>query len=130
MEALPPRLKWLILPPTNLGSYSRKRVTAFAFVINTNGQPCTFTPLVDNQTVSGEPGLTFITTVKTTVIYYYNQEVIGTDYGGTLASRTPFEYYGPNIEETVSEKCPVPMEYLVIPSNDYGHSKSQASHFL
>ena len=120
VEALPPRLKWLILPPTNLGSYSRKRVTAFAFVINTNGQPCTFSPLVDNQAIAGESGFTFTTTAKTTVIYYYNQEVIGTDFGGTLASSTPFEYYGPNIEETVSEKCPVPMEYLVIPSNDYG----------
>lgn len=120
VETLPPRLKYLIIPPTNLGTYSRKRVTSFAFVINTNGQSCTFTPLVDNQPVAGEPGLTFSTTAKTTVIYYYNEEVIGTDYGGTLASQTPFEYYGPNLEETVSEKCPTPMEYLVIPSNDYG----------
>lgn len=121
VEELPPRLEYYIIPPTNLGTYSRKRVTSFAMVINTNNALVNFTPLVDGVPIV-QGTTTIQTTAKTTFIYYYNEEIIGTDFGGILSSQgaVPFEFYGVNIEETVSEKCPTPMEYLVIPSNDYG----------
>lgn len=115
----PEQVNYLHIPNTNQGSYARKRWTSFAFVIDTLGDAVTFTPYVDNA--AGAPSSPN-TATKLTYVHYFTQETIGTDTGGILKSPTgqPFEFYGVNLEETVSEKLPTPCEYLVIPANDYG----------
>jgi hypothetical protein len=102
----------------NLGTISRKRFTEYAFVLDTLGQNVTFTPLIDN--VSGTAS-TVNTANKLTYIHYFLSETIGTDIGGILGpGNVPFEFYGLNLDETVSEKLPVPRKYLIIPNDDYG----------
>jgi hypothetical protein len=121
----------LTLLPTNLGTISRKRITNFAFVVDTLGFDVQFQPRVDGVD-TGDP-ITFAHIGKKTIVYYFESEVIGTDIGGkleatadseepiTATNRGAFEYYGPNLEEIVSEKLPTPVKYLVIPANDYGN---------
>lgn len=115
----PEQVNFLRIPNTNMGSYARKRWTSFAFVIDTLGNAVTFTPFVDN-TAKSTSSITKAT--KLTNIHFFTAETLGTDIGGTLETSdgSPFEFYGVNLEETVSEKLPTPCKYLVIPSNDYG----------
>ncbi len=122
----PEQLTALRLLPTNLGSYSRKRFTNFAFVIDTLGNSVEFEPSIDLLNV--ESVETFIHLGKLTYIYYFHEEQEGTDIGGLIravgSENTSypgvFEYYGINLEEIVSEKLPVPVKWLRIPNNDYG----------
>lgn len=119
-EARPEQLDYLYIQPNNLGTISRKRIVNFAFVIDTLGNTITFTPLIDNSNTGILPTTrNFSTPAKQTYIYYFEQEQIGTDVNGILSGGV-FEYYGPNLQEIISEKMPVPCEYLVIPNNDYG----------
>ena len=119
-EARPEQLDYLYIQPNNLGTVSRKRMVNFAFVIDTLGNTITFTPLIDNSNTGILPtSRTFSTPDKQTYIYYFTQEQIGTDINGILSGGV-FEFYGPNLQEIISEKMPVPCEYLVIPNNDYG----------
>ena len=121
IEILPPRLEYFRIPNTNLGTYSRKRITAFAFIIDTYGEDVTFTPLLDGSNAGILPATSTVnTTGRTTFIHYFTKEQIATDIGGFLQGISPFEFYGINLEETVSEKLPTPCKYLVIPPNDYG----------
>ena len=115
-DARPEQLTFKRVLPDNLGTRSRKRVTTFALVIDTLGNNVTFTPSVDN--VNGTPE-SFSNPTKNTYVYYFTSETIGTDIGGTLQGG-PFEYYGLNLEEIVSEKLPPAAKYLIIPANDYG----------
>jgi hypothetical protein len=119
-EARPEQLDYMYIQPNNLGTVSRKRMVNFAFVIDTLGNTITFTPLIDNSNVGILPtSRQFSTPDKQTYIYYFTQEQIGTDINGVLSGGV-FEFYGPNLQEIISEKMPVPCEYLVIPNNDYG----------
>lgn len=131
IELLPPRLEFFKIPNNNLGSSARKRFIAYAFVIDTYGANVTFTCLVDNVS-GGVSTFTVNTAGKVTYIAYFTAEVIGTDIGGTLVSvgSQPFEFYGINLSECISEKMPPPAEYLVIPANDYGtpHRKRHTSY--
>ncbi len=114
----PPQLDFMRIQNDNLGSISRKRIVNYAFVIDTLGNNVIFTPLVDNTATT--PATTTINNpVKDTFIHYFTQETIGTDVGGTLVGG-PFEFYGLNLPEIISEKCPVPVKFLVIPANNYG----------
>jgi len=113
----PEQLNYMRLLPTNLGTYSRKRVTSFAYVIDTLGNQVQFIPNFDGATSSYLDS--FVTNTKQTHITYFTSETILTDVGGIFQGG-PFEFYSVNLEETVSEKLPVPCEYLVIPPNDYG----------
>lgn len=115
-EPFPEQLNYLRIPNNNLGTYSRKRITNYAFVIDTLGNTITFTPYVDGVGLSSS-SITF--TGKRTFVHYFTSETIGTDIGGILNGGV-FEYYGLNLEEIVSEKLPVPVKYLVIPATDYG----------
>jgi hypothetical protein len=116
----PEQLDFLRIQPSNLGTASRKRIVNYAFVIDTLGNNITFTPFVDNTNTGVAPSvLNFSTPLKQTVIFYFTQETIGTDINGTLSGGV-FEFYGLNLEEIISEKLPVPCEYLIIPNNDYG----------
>lgn len=115
----PEQVNYLRIPNTNLGSYARKRFTNFAFVIDTLGGDVTFTPVLDGTNAVTTSNVN--KSVKLTHIHYFTQETIATDIGGFLqSSGAPFEYYGPNLEETVSEKLPTPVKFLVIPASDYG----------
>lgn len=122
----PEQLTVLRLQPSNLGSYSRKRFTNFAFVIDTLGNTVEFTPNIDATEV--ESVESFIKDGKLTYIYYFREEQEGTDIGGLIRATggentsypAVFEYYGLNLEEIVSEKLPVPVKFLRIPNSDYG----------
>lgn len=122
----PEQLTVLRILPSNLGSYSRKRFTNFAFVIDTLGNTVAFTPNIDNANV--ESVESFIKNGKLTYIYYFRTEQEGTDIGGLIRATgsenssypTVFEFYGINFEEIVSEKLPVPVKFLRIPNSDYG----------
>jgi len=125
----PEQLTQLRILPTNLGSYSRKRFTNFAFVIDTLGNTVKFQPNIDlADTTTPDVADSFTTAGKQTYIYYFKQEQLGTDIGGLITatgsqnSKYPavFEYYEINLDEIVSEKLPVPVKYLVIPANNYG----------
>lgn len=116
----PEQLDFLRIQPSNLGTISRKRIVNYAFVIDTLGNNITFTPLIDNSNTGILPlNRIFSTPTKQTYIYYFTQEQIGTDINGILSGGV-FEFYGLNTEEIISEKMPVPCEFLVIPNNDYG----------
>jgi hypothetical protein len=115
----PEQVNYLHIPNINLGTFARKRFTNFAFVIDTLGGDVTFTPYVDNVAKTAS---TVNRAQKLTHIHYFTSETLGTDIGGILVSPSgnPFEYYGPNLEEIVSEKLPTPVKFLVIPASDYG----------
>jgi hypothetical protein len=115
-EPRPEQVDYLRVLPTNLGSIARKRFTAYAVVIDTLGNNISFTPYVDN---SAQSPYSFSTATKLTYIFYFTSETLGTDIGGIFSGGV-FEFYTVNIEECVSEKLPTPVEFLVIPANNYG----------
>jgi hypothetical protein len=116
----PEQVDFYRIQPDNLGTISRKRFITYAFVIDTLGNNITFTPIIDNGATTFTPAnLIFSTQVKQTVIFYFTEEVIGTDISGMLSGGV-FEFYGLDTNEIVSEKLPVPAEYLVIPANNFG----------
>ncbi len=119
-EPRPEQLNYLRILPTNLGTISRKRWTAYAFVVDTLGGSSTFTPYLDN--VAWGTTSTVSNGTKLTHIFYFASEAVATDMGGTLVADpgSIFEFYGLNLEECVSEKMPTPTTYLVIPANNYG----------
>lgn len=116
----PEQVDYLRIPPNNLGTISRKRIVNYAFVIDTLGNPITFTPYIDNSNTGVLPATSIVNTpTKQTYIHYFTQEQIGTDVNGILSGGV-FEFYSINLEEIISEKMPVPCEFLVIPNNNYG----------
>ena len=119
VELLPDQLKFKHIPYTNLGNGSRKRFVQYAFIIDTRGGTVTFTPLVDGTANTTQ---TYITSRKQTVIYTFATSTIGIDIGGTLSSTTPFEFYGLNLEECISEKLPPLTQHMIIPYNDLGNA--------
>jgi hypothetical protein len=109
-EQLPDLARWFRIPYTNLGTPARKRFVRVALVIDTRGASVTFTPLVDQTSL---PALTFTTNKKETVIYYVTSEVVGTDLGGVIdGGETPFEFYGWDQDETVTEALPAPAKFI------------------
>jgi len=118
-EPRPEQLNYLRILPTNLGTITRKRWTAFAFVIDTLGATVSFTPYIDN--VAWGTAASISTGTKLTQVFYFETEAIGTDIGGIFTSSSGvFEFYGVNLEECVSEKLPSPTKFLIIPPNNYG----------
>jgi hypothetical protein len=115
-EAFPEQLTYLRIPNSNLNTYSRKRLTNYAFVIDTLGNTITFTPIVDGVNLSSA---NVIFSGKRTFIHYFKTETLGTDIGGLLSGGT-FEFYGLNLDEIISEKLPTPVKFLTIPATDYG----------
>lgn len=116
-EPRPEQLDYLRILPTNGGTISRKRWTAYAFVIDTLGSNITFTPYLDN--VAWALSDTVQTGTKLTYIFFFKSEAIATDIGGILSGGL-FEFYGIDINECVSEKLPPPTKYLIIPADNYG----------
>jgi len=116
-DAYPEQLTSLRIPYDNLNTSSRKRFINYPLVIHTLGNNVTLTPYID-----GAAKATSLINLdrKGTHIHYFTEDTVGLDIGGYL-SGGPFEYYGINTNEIVSEKLPVPTKYLLIPSNDYGN---------
>lgn len=109
-EPLPDLSRWFRIPFTNLGTPARKRFVRIALVIDTRGEEVIFTPLVDNNSLMS---VGIRTTRKETFIYYVTTEVIGIDLGGTLdGGETPFEFYGWDQDETVTEALPAASKYI------------------
>ena len=116
----PEQLDYLRIQPSNLGTITRKRIVNYALVIDTLGNNITITPFIDNSNTGILPAnRVFSTPAKQTYIYYFQQEQIGTDINAILSGGV-FEFYSLNEQEIISEKMPVPCEFLVIPNNDYG----------
>lgn len=109
-EVLPDLNRWFRIPYTNLGTPARKRFVRIALVIDTRGRNVIFTPLVDDGSL---PSVVVNTDRKATFIYYITSEVIGTDLGGVLdGGETPFEFYGWDQDETVTEALPAPAKFI------------------
>lgn len=132
-EPRPEQLNYLRMLATNLDTISRKRWTSVAFVIDTLGNDVLFNPILDNVPwITDAASVPVVnTTTKQTFIYYFQSEAIATDMGLLFVSKDgepakfglnggPFEFYGVNLPESVSEKLPTPVEYLVIPPENYG----------
>lgn len=120
-DARPEQLTMLRIPSNNLGTLARKRMISYAFVIDTLGNDVTFTPYADGST---KPTSTVNKASKLTHRHFFTSNTECVDIGGLLQTNDDtkyFEYYGPNLEETISEKLPAPAKYLIIPANDYGN---------
>lgn len=120
LEVLPQPAEFTVIPPNNYGKPNRKRFTSFKFVIDTRGGSCIFTPIVDRVNY---PPLTFSTTTKQTVEYFFPQadDIVGIDIGGTLQSlnNVPFEYYQV-IEPQEVEVLPARLESYYTPFTNMG----------
>lgn len=118
-EKLPPLANKLHIPYTNFGTSSRKRISQFAFTIDTRWSTVTFVPSIDGVAF---PSQTFLTGRKETVIYTFAAPAIGVDLSGEIlgTANADFEYYGPNLEESVYEKLPPKTQALTISSSNYG----------
>jgi hypothetical protein len=122
-EKLPPLSNSLHIPHTNMGTSSRKRISQFAFVVDSKSVPVTFTPVVDGTSYAT---LVFTTNRKQTVIYTFANPVVGIDIGGTLIANQSesvddnFEFYGVNLEESVYEKLPPKTKALTVPCTNFG----------
>lgn len=108
-ELLPDLQKQAHIPYENLGTPAQKRFVRFAFVIDTRGNSLTFIPKVDN--ISYAP-LVFSTNRKQTVVYYFTENVEGTDIGGDIIGGKFFELYGIDYDETLFEKLPTPTKFI------------------
>lgn len=117
LEILPEPVKFLPIPATNLNNDKRKRFITYAIVIDTFQASCTLRIYINGVSVDSS---TFSTNGKDTYIHYFTSEIIGTDIRAELSSNTPFEFYGINFDETISEILPAPAKFLVIPPTNYG----------
>lgn len=93
-DTRPIQLSYLRLLPSNFGSASKKRARVWPHILDTLGNSIRFTPDIDG--VPGVPA-NFLSTFKQTLLYFYNTDVFGIDYGGIFLANTPgqlFEYFG------------------------------------
>jgi len=119
VEILPDPAKYFKIPNNNLGTPSRKRMITVVLVIDTKGANVTFTPTIDG---ASQTAATINTSGKRTYTYYFTSDVKGVDVGGILetAANTEFEFYEIDIDESLSEKLPVPTRFLIIPEDNFG----------
>lgn len=119
-EKLPVPAEYYVIPANNFGEPNRKRHSSYKFQINTRGSNCSFTPVIDGVELTP---LTFNTTEKRTVEYFFDSDTIGIDLGGILQSVTnplvPFEFYGVIVPQTI-EVLPARLQYYRIPNSDFG----------
>lgn len=117
IEPIPDAVKYFIIPFSNLGTYARKRIIAFAIIIDTNSANVNFTPKIDGVVY---PAKVVNTLDRKTFIYYFDAVTTGTDIGGILSSTSTFEFYGIALEECISEKLPPSSTAFVIPTTNLG----------
>lgn len=117
LEKLPDPQKFFHIPYDNLGTPARKRFVRYAFVIDTRGYDVDFTPVIDGVKYASD---IVNTNRKQTYIYYFNVDAPGTDIAGLLENATnEFEFYGLDLDKTISEVLPAPAEYLFL-CTDFG----------
>lgn len=109
LEVLPPRLTSFFSPETNFGVAARKRVRTIPIIINTYGQPVTFTPRVDGLELASTT-LNSVTDRKATLFHYFRTDVFGIDFAGEFVGTSPFEFYEFGVPEQV-EILPVAKVY-------------------
>jgi hypothetical protein len=124
-DVLPTQTKYLRIPYTNLGTQSRKRVLNFPVVLDTLGNNVTFKPFADGSQITtaalANASTEFNSGYKKTHQHWFDKEIVGTDFGGTLECSTGyFEFYGVALEEIVSEKLPVPTRWMAVPATNFG----------
>lgn len=119
-EKLPTPTKFLIIPSEDYGSPNRKRHSSYKFQIHTRGGNVRFTPRLDG---TDKTPITYNTTEKRTVEYYFSEDTIAIDIGGKLESLvdTPFEFYGV-IRPQHIEVLPPRLKEFRIPETNYGHA--------
>ncbi len=111
-EARPALLTHLILRYSNFGTASKKRLRTWPHVIDTVGNPVTFTPAVDNVPLAPE---TFTSNYRKTYVYKFTTDAFGIDYGGVFHGG-PFEYWGQGAETGgISEVAGQPEIVQVLP---------------
>jgi hypothetical protein len=92
-EKLPTPTKFLLIPANDYGNPNRKRHSSYKFSINTRGGDVRFTPRIDGE---NKDPIDFSTSEKRTAEFYFSDDTIGVDIGGTLESLSnlEFEFYG------------------------------------
>jgi hypothetical protein len=107
-DTRPIQLTSLRLLPSNYGTAQKKRMRVWPHVIDTMGNEINITPDVDGVL---QPTVTFSSNQKQTLLYFFNTDVFGIDYGAFLQVVPPesgplgtFEYFGalnPDIVQTL-----------------------------
>lgn len=121
-EKLPVSTTWLAIPPTNFGTYAKKRFNRISLVINPRGATVSIKPVLDGvvqaaQTVTGS--------YKQTVNYIFVTDVTAFDVGFILSGNTVFEYYEV-LKPEILEVYPEPVKFLrTIPDNLGSPSKKR-----
>lgn len=118
-EKLPVPVTYLKIPQTDYGQPNRKRHSSYKFRISTRNSLVEFTPRIDG---SDKNPLTFTTSEPQIVEYFFSQDTIGINIGGTLRSvsspKVPFEFYGPITPQQI-EVLPPRLKEFRIPESNY-----------
>jgi hypothetical protein len=119
-EKLPAPTEYLLIPANNYGTPNRKRFSSYKFQIITRGQQVKFTPRIDGVNLAP---ITFTTTDKRTIEYFFTVDTIGIDIGGILQSvgspLTPFEWYGELVPQQI-EQLPPQLEFYKLVNTNFG----------
>lgn len=120
MEIFSDRTEFLSILPTNMGTYQRKRIRAYAFIIDSQSAPFTLVPFIDGV---AQPSHTYLTASRLTVIHYFTTDTFGVDIGGTITSLVdgfPFSFYGPSLTECIYEVMPGRAAIMTLSLNNLG----------
>ncbi len=105
VEVFPEPRRTHVLPVTNFGSPSKKRLRVWPFVVDPRGQALTFTPIVDQIPL---PALnaTFSHTGKKLVYVQYTTDVFGVDYSGYWQCGGEWEFWEA-LQPTIVQTLPI-----------------------
>jgi hypothetical protein len=121
MEVLPDPIKSFVIPQSNFGTTSRKRLRVIRFIMDTLGNQVKYTPVING--VDQTPTI-YTTGRKQTLFHYFTSDQIGVDWAGRLEvvnQSTTFELYEvlPPQEDDI-EVFPDTVRFHIIPPNNYG----------
>ena len=110
IERYPEPVKYFMIPVTNLGSASKKRIRVWPFVLSspTAANSVTFHPLVDG--VSTTSTVFSIGVEKQTFRHFYKTDVFGVDYSGYFTSTSPFEV-GDILQPEIVQTLPIAKQF-------------------
>jgi hypothetical protein len=109
-----------VIPVTNFGTTSRKRLRVRRFVLDPLATSVTFTPIIDG--VAQNPQ-NYAGAGKRTCFYFYTADQIGIDFSGTFSAAGPFELWEVlPPEEGDIEKFPDRVEFMVMPVTNFGNT--------
>lgn len=118
VEPFPDTIKFMVLPVTNYGTTSRKRLRVIRMILDCKSATVTFTPIIDGVAYTART----YTGGKKTVYYYYDYDAIGNDFSGTLSGTSEFEVWAilPPEQDDI-EKFPERVKFLVVPVTNFGN---------